>query len=174
MSLRKVLKYGIVGSAVLGTGLSLHANDYDLNSVGIVRLGRAGATVFDIAATYQANLYSREMDDKKSREYLQLKSDTHRAAAEKLLNLCRTNRGVYIKVGQHIGALEYLLPPEYVSTMKVLHSNAPQKPVEDLYRVIRKICALIRTNCLNRSIRNARNGLIGTGGIVQRCETDGR
>ncbi|XP_041784092.1 aarF domain-containing kinase 1 [Anopheles merus] len=138
MSFRRALKYGVVGSAVLGTGLSLHANDYDINSVGIVRLGRAGATVFDIATTYQANLYSREWADKKSAEYLQVKSDTHRAAAERLLELCRTNRGVYIKVGQHIGALEYLLPAEYVSTMKVLHSNAPQNPVEDLYRVIRQ------------------------------------
>ncbi|XP_053681270.1 aarF domain-containing kinase 1 [Anopheles nili] len=138
MTFRRVLKYGVAGSALLGTGLSLHANDYDLNSVGIVRLGRAGATVFDIAMTYKANLYTREWPDKKASEYLQLKSDTHRAAAEKLLGLCRTNRGVYIKVGQHIGALEYLLPPEYVNTMKVLHSNAPQNPVEDLYRVIRQ------------------------------------
>uniref|UniRef100_A0A182JC41 Protein kinase domain-containing protein n=1 Tax=Anopheles atroparvus TaxID=41427 RepID=A0A182JC41_ANOAO len=138
MSVRRLLKYGIAGGTVLGTGLSLHANDYDINSVGIVRLGRAGATVFGIATTYQKNLYSREWPDKKAAEYLKVKSDTHRMAAEKLLELCRTNRGVYIKVGQHIGALEYLLPPEYVNTMKVLHSNAPQNPVEDLYRVIRQ------------------------------------
>ena len=29
------------------------------------------------------------------------------------------NGGVFIKVGQHIGALDYLLPEEYVNTMKV-------------------------------------------------------
>jgi aarF domain-containing kinase len=41
-------------------------------------------------------------------------------------------------VGQHIGALEYLLPTEYVKTMQILHSNAPQNPVEDIYKVIRQ------------------------------------
>ena len=37
------------------------------------------------------------------------------------------NGGVFIKVGQHIGALDYLLPEEYVNTMKVeslrIHNN---------------------------------------------------
>ena len=55
-----------------------------------------------------------------------------------MLELICTNKGVYIKVGQHIGSLDYLLPPEYVQTMKVLHSNAPKNPVEDLYKVIRQ------------------------------------
>lgn len=123
---------------MLGTAVSLHANDYDINSIGIVRLGRAGVTVFDIATVYRNNLYKREWPDKKDPEYLKLKSETHQQAAEKLLGLCRTNRGVYIKVGQHIGALEYLLPHEYVNTMKILHSNAPQNPIEDLYKVIRQ------------------------------------
>ena len=49
--------------------------------------------------------------------------------------MCCKNGGVFIKVGQHVGTLEYLLPKEYVQTMKVLHNQAPQSPVEDLYRV---------------------------------------
>jgi hypothetical protein len=62
----------------------------------------------------------------------------HRKAAEQLLELCCTNRGVYIKVGQHIGALDYLVPPEYVETMKVLHSQAPRSTIEEVYRVLRE------------------------------------
>ncbi len=50
--------------------------------------------------------------------------------------MCCVNGGVFIKVGQHLGALEYLLPIEYVDTMKVLHSDAPQSPVSDLAKVI--------------------------------------
>ena len=41
-------------------------------------------------------------------------------------------------MGQHIGALEYLLPKEYVNVMKVLHSDAPQSPVEDIQQVIKE------------------------------------
>ena len=49
--------------------------------------------------------------------------------------MCCKNGGAFIKVGQHVGTLEYLLPKEYVQTMKVLHNQAPQSPVEDMYRV---------------------------------------
>jgi len=62
----------------------------------------------------------------------------HKKAAEKLLELCCINRGVYIKVGQHIGALDYLVPPEYVETMKVLHSQAPRSTIQEVYRVLRE------------------------------------
>ena len=37
-----------------------------------------------------------------------------------------------------MGALEYLLPFEYVDTMKVLHSNAPQSPLTELLTVVRE------------------------------------
>lgn len=136
-TLMRVIKYGVVGSALGGTAISLHANDYNLNSIGIVRLMRAGIAVADIARTYKTQLFYKEWD-KSTLEYAKKKSEVHKIAAERLLELCRTNKGVYIKIGQHIGALEYLLPIEYVTIMKILHSNAPENPVEDLYKVIRQ------------------------------------
>lgn len=135
--IRRVIKYSVIGSGGVLTALSLHTNDYDINSLGIVRLSRAALTVYDIGYTYKQNLYKQQWD-KTSAEYKAEKSRTHLIAAEKLLKLICTNKGVYIKVGQHIGSLDYLLPPEYVRTMKVLHSNAPKNPVEDLYKVIRQ------------------------------------
>ncbi|XP_018323645.1 uncharacterized aarF domain-containing protein kinase 1 isoform X4 [Agrilus planipennis] len=74
--------------------------------------------------------------DKTSSEYKKIKSHCHQKAAEMLLDLCCANKGVYIKVGQHIAALDYLLPTEYVQTMKVLHSHAPSNKLEDVYKVI--------------------------------------
>ena len=62
----------------------------------------------------------------------------HRRSAEKLLDLCCMNGGCFIKVGQHVASLDYLLPTEYVETLKVLHSQAPQSSVEDIYRVIQE------------------------------------
>ena len=35
-----------------------------------------------------------------------------------------------------MGSLDYLLPSEYVQTMKVLHSDAPQSPLGDIHHVI--------------------------------------
>ena len=52
--------------------------------------------------------------------------------------MCCVNRGCFIKVGQHVGALEYLLPLEYVETMRVLHDRAPESSLEELKQVIKE------------------------------------
>lgn len=135
--LLRALTYGSLGAGALATGFSLHANNYDVNSLGAVRLGRSAVAVVDVSLLYKRELYYREWD-KSSNEYKELKSKVHRKAAERLLTLIRTNKGVYVKVGQHIGALDYLLPQEFVETMRILHSNAPQNPIEDMYKVIRQ------------------------------------
>lgn len=62
----------------------------------------------------------------------------HLRSAERLRDLCCANRGTFIKVGQHLGALDYLLPEEYTSTLKVLHSQAPQSSMEEIRQVIRE------------------------------------
>ena len=41
-------------------------------------------------------------------------------------------------MGQHIGALDYLLPPEYVTKMRILHSAAPQSSFKDVLAVIKE------------------------------------
>lgn len=134
---RKYLKLAVVGAAGVGTLMSLRANEYDVGSIGIVRLGRAAIAVFRISSNYQKALYSGKVD-RKSPEYAEVKSKAHAYGAEKLLELCCANKGVYIKVGQHIGALDYLLPSEYVKTMRVLHSSAPSSTFDDVLTVLRE------------------------------------
>lgn len=137
LKLSRLVKYAVIGSATFGTIASLQSNQYNLNSIGIVRLSRAAKTVFEIGVIYKKDLYGKGLD-KSSPEYKELKSKCHKRSAEKLLKLCCTNKGVYIKVGQHIAALDYLLPSEYVQTMKILHCHAPTNPIEDVYKVIRE------------------------------------
>lgn len=62
----------------------------------------------------------------------------HLRSARRLFELCCANRGTFIKVGQHLGALDYLLPEEYTSTLKVLHSQAPQSSMQEVRQVIRE------------------------------------
>ncbi|XP_073854071.1 aarF domain-containing protein kinase 1 isoform X10 [Macaca fascicularis] len=62
----------------------------------------------------------------------------HLRSARRLCELCCANRGTFIKVGQHLGALDYLLPEEYTSTLKVLHSQAPQSSMQEIRQVIRE------------------------------------
>ncbi len=60
----------------------------------------------------------------------------HLRCARRLYKLCCNNGGVFIKAGQHVGALDYLLPTEYVETMKVLHNDAPCSELEDIKMVV--------------------------------------
>lgn len=60
----------------------------------------------------------------------------HARNARRLLNLCRTNGGVYIKVGQHLANLDLLLPEEYVSTLSSLFDDAPVSSYVDVCCVL--------------------------------------
>ncbi|XP_060037332.1 aarF domain-containing protein kinase 1 isoform X2 [Erinaceus europaeus] len=62
----------------------------------------------------------------------------HLRSARRLRELCCANRGTFIKVGQHLGALDYLLPPEYTHTLRALHSQAPCSSLAEVQQVIRE------------------------------------
>uniref|UniRef100_A0AAZ3P1A0 AarF domain-containing protein kinase 1 n=1 Tax=Oncorhynchus tshawytscha TaxID=74940 RepID=A0AAZ3P1A0_ONCTS len=132
----RLLKVSSVATAVVASsGFYLYNNKLDPNDISLVRFGRAAATTAVISYDYMTSLKHVEYG---SEEYWALKSQVHRRSAERLRNLCCANRGTFIKVGQHLGALDYLLPEEYTSTLKVLHSRAPQSSMEEIQQVIRE------------------------------------
>lgn len=45
---------------------------------------------------------------------------------------------VYLNLLYCTGALDYLLPEEYVNTMKVLHSRSPEMALSDIYSVVQQ------------------------------------
>lgn len=130
------LKYAAGLSIGGGTLTLLHNNDWDISTFGVVRFGRTALTVAAIAADYKLSL--RGMREASEEEVTKAYSAVHQRSADRLLNLCCANGGVFIKVGQHIGALDYVVPPEYCSTLKVLHSKAPRSTLEDVYRVLKE------------------------------------
>lgn len=102
---------------------------------GVFRVARAANTVFWIVLDYKQSLHGNDVADE---DYKQRKSQVHWRSAQKLLDLCCVNAGCFIKVGQHIAALEYLLPKEYTETLKILHSDAPITDIDKLYPVFEK------------------------------------
>jgi aarF domain-containing kinase len=64
------------------------------------------------------------------------KSVIHRRAAGRLLQLCRENGGVYIKVGQHLANLDYLIPEEYIEVLSSLFDDTPQTDYEHVRQVV--------------------------------------
>ncbi|KAM4690734.1 aarF domain-containing protein kinase 1 [Rhinophrynus dorsalis] len=122
--------------ALASSGVFLYGSQYwDPSDFGVVRMGRAVLTTAVISCDYLTNLHNIPPETPK---YEEIKSQVHLRSAHRLLDLCCANRGTFIKVGQHLGALEYLLPPEYTKTLSVLHSQAPCTPLPEVLQVIRE------------------------------------
>lgn len=62
----------------------------------------------------------------------------HEKAAHRLLELCKTNGGVYVKVGQHIANLDYLVPEEYIDILSALFDDASPSSYQDVREVIKE------------------------------------
>ncbi|KAG9268895.1 putative aarF domain-containing protein kinase 1 [Astyanax mexicanus] len=127
---------GVFGAGVFSSsGYYLYHQKIELNDLSIVRFGRAAATTavisYDYLTAFRNLPYGTE-------NYWEIRSQVHKRSAEKLRDVCCANRGTFIKVGQHLGALDYLLPEEYTSTLKILHSRAPQSSMEEIQQVIRE------------------------------------
>ncbi|KAG1650358.1 putative aarF domain-containing protein kinase 1 [Nymphon striatum] len=132
--LRRLLKLSAVGM-IGGSAVVLHSHEWDASRIGVMRFGRAAVTVSSIVYDYKKSLKNTNSSTDK---YRQIMSEVHKRSAEKLLSLCCVNGGSFIKVGQHIGALDYLLPKEYVGTMKILHNQAPKATIESVKEVLKE------------------------------------
>ena len=62
--------------------------------------------------------------------------DLHQKSAERFLSLCIANGGAYVKIGQHLAQLDYIVPKPYTRTLaKLFEHNAPT-PYEEVVRVV--------------------------------------
>ncbi|KAL2940603.1 hypothetical protein RDABS01_022712 [Bienertia sinuspersici] len=101
-----------------------------------LRLFRDTVTAATIAFDYE---YSLLGIPEGSTEYLKMKHEVHLRGARKLQDLCFRNGGIYIKLGQHISQLEYLVPEEYVNTMRESMLNrCPVSSYDQVCDVIKK------------------------------------
>lgn len=62
----------------------------------------------------------------------------HHRAAVLLRDLCRANKGCYIKIGQHIANLDHLVPNEFIQVLSSLFADAPQMCYNDVREVIKE------------------------------------
>ncbi|KAG8449002.1 hypothetical protein GDO86_015894 [Hymenochirus boettgeri] len=134
---RGIFRFASLASVTLASsGILLYGTQYwDPSDFGVVRIGRTVVTTAAITFDYLTQLRHAESG---TQEYDDIKSKVHLRSARRLLDLCCANRGTFIKVGQHLGALEYLLPPEYTKTLSILHSQAPHTPLPQVLQVIRE------------------------------------
>ncbi|KAJ3206987.1 hypothetical protein HDU67_007819 [Dinochytrium kinnereticum] len=123
-----------------------------LYAMGILTLGGASYYLYDpqsfrwyylattrsvrttVTCAVMALDYKWTLDQKYPTEadYQKAKSECHQRCADWMLWTCNKNGGIYIKLGQHIAAMQHLLPFEYTETMKVLQDRCPPSSLESL------------------------------------------
>ncbi|KAI6186382.1 Protein kinase domain-containing protein [Aphelenchoides besseyi] len=121
-----------IGVVLTGGSYVYYKNDFSFSQTGLIRFSRAGTTAAQMIIDYKMTMRG---EDRTSEEYRQRLRDAHLRGAHRILKLCQNNGGVFIKVGQHIASLQYLLPDEYTTVLSVLHSKAPESSYEDVCNV---------------------------------------
>lgn len=126
--LRKTHRTKVFG-AVFGLPTLCYAAYFDweekaFHAKSIIRSSRVLVAAGKIAALYYFRLPAEHDIEK----WNQL----HSKAANILLNLFQKNSGVFIKLGQHLAALDYLIPIEYCSAMGIMFNQAPVSSIEDV------------------------------------------
>ncbi|KAF0983602.1 hypothetical protein FDP41_010667 [Naegleria fowleri] len=77
-----------------------------------------------------------EKPDKTSLEFIEKKKQLHTKSAHRLLALFSENKGVYIKLGQHIASLGGFLPDEYIQVLSVMRDRAPTIAFDNVKKII--------------------------------------
>ncbi|ANZ75397.1 BA75_02584T0 [Komagataella pastoris] len=124
-----------VGFVVVGLAGGLYfANDTFRNGANHLLLTGERVGVVTLATMkcfkYYSTVLTKNFDSKE--EYYKELDETHKRAALVTLDALRTNGGIYIKLGQHVSAMTYLLPKEWTETMIPLQDECPQSSLTDI------------------------------------------
>ncbi|XP_022759370.1 uncharacterized aarF domain-containing protein kinase 1 isoform X1 [Durio zibethinus] len=87
---------------------------------GVLRSSRAIFTIAVTVADYKYSLYGLPKD---CDEYRRLLSEVHLRSAKRILKLCETNKGFYVKAGQFVSSLRQV-PKDYSLTLSSLQDQA--------------------------------------------------
>ncbi|CAO3692978.1 unnamed protein product [Umbelopsis ramanniana] len=108
--------------------------DYPLSmaAIGAFRTTTTFLTGSLCMADYKLLHYRYYFAGYDSDEYQSARKVVHARTAQQLLSLCRLHGGIYIKAGQHIASLNFVLPNEYTETLSVLQDRAPFHPYDEV------------------------------------------
>ncbi|KAL1914720.1 uncharacterized protein VTP21DRAFT_7978 [Calcarisporiella thermophila] len=89
----------------------------------------AGYVGSAIALDYKLNFWKKFGSEVEEREN---KRRVHKRSAERVLEGCKRLGGIYIKLGQHLSAMQYILPPEWTKTLAPLQDRCPATPFQEV------------------------------------------
>ncbi|WYZ41444.1 hypothetical protein EsH8_V_000339 [Colletotrichum jinshuiense] len=101
------------------------------------RAGRVAAALAVCINDYRTTLNQKEKIEDPELQSRILK-DCHQRCADRTLKVLEKNGGIFIKLGQHLSAMNYLLPQEWTNTFIPLQDKCPVSSFESIEDMFRK------------------------------------
>ncbi|KAK5104051.1 hypothetical protein LTS08_001935 [Lithohypha guttulata] len=98
-----------------------------------VRTGRVVSTLYVCIQDYRTTLKQDHDDPEEASAFLKA---CHKRCAERVLVVSEKNGSIFVKLGQHISSMGYLLPYEWTTTFVPLQDKCPvssYESIEDMY-----------------------------------------
>ncbi|OTA99883.1 hypothetical protein M426DRAFT_324770 [Hypoxylon sp. CI-4A] len=123
-------------TAATTAGVLAFADDLKYGYDATERTGRVATTLTICINDYRTSLNKRdESNDPKEQDEI-LKA-CHKRCAERTLTVLEKNGGIFIKLGQHLSAMTYLLPREWTDTFIPLQDKCPVSSFESIKEMFR-------------------------------------
>lgn len=138
---RRLINWKTVTLGVAGTTLVFYnTNDtfYMFSRHMYLTMGRVNVAAQALVRCFYHYKKTLGGKYKDKEDYQRALKDCHKKCAVITLNALERNGGIFIKLGQHIGAMTYLLPPEWTETMVPLQDKCPESTVEEIDRMFQQ------------------------------------
>lgn len=133
----RAVLYASAGAATVGATTFAFADDIKSSYEAAERTGRVAVALAVCINDYRTTLNAREttVDEQEQDNLL---NACHKRCAERTLVVLEKNGGIFIKLGQHLSAMNYLLPPEWTNTFIPLQDKCPVSSFELVEEMFRK------------------------------------
>ncbi|OJJ44761.1 hypothetical protein ASPZODRAFT_100909 [Penicilliopsis zonata CBS 506.65] len=127
-SQRKLVKYAVAGS-VASAGYLFYADEIKHLYRAAERSGRVVGTLAVCINDYRKTLNQDSLSPEEQAASLRA---CHKRCAERTLRVLEKNGSIFIKLGQHLSSMGYLLPLEWTTTFIPLQDKCPVSSIESV------------------------------------------
>ncbi|KAF4977863.1 hypothetical protein FZEAL_5707 [Fusarium zealandicum] len=133
----RAVLYASAGVATVGASTLPFTDDIKNGYEAAERTGRVAVALAVCINDYRTTLNARETTADKEEQDNMLNA-CHKRCADRTLVVLEKNGGIFIKLGQHLSAMNYLLPPEWTTTFIPLQDKCPVSSFESIDNMFRK------------------------------------
>ncbi|EXJ58559.1 Atypical/ABC1/ABC1-B protein kinase [Cladophialophora yegresii CBS 114405] len=130
---RQAVYWAAAGGGVAGAGVLAFGDNIKHGWLAAERTGRVVSTLVVCINDYRVTLNEKYEDPEEHTKSLKA---CHKRCADRVLKAMEANGSIFIKLGQHISSMGYLLPLEWTETFVPLQDKCPvssYESIEDMF-----------------------------------------